>query len=43
MNLNFNEWYKYSDLLNLVNVVFVSRPKFKFSPELKLEFKIKFP
>ena len=32
ISLNFNEWYKYLDLLNLVNVVFVSRPKFKFSP-----------
>ena len=31
ISLNFNEWYKYLDLLNLVNVVFVSRPKFKFS------------
>ena len=32
-SLNFKEWYKYSDLLDLVNVVFVSRPKFKFSSD----------
>jgi nicotinate-nucleotide adenylyltransferase len=32
-SLDFKKWYKYSDLLNLVNVVFISRPKFKFSSD----------